>query len=108
MPAPSTADGPLTIASFIPLVLLALFLWGWQNTRRIHELAVNAAREACARQGLQLLDGTVVLHRYAWKRAAAGHITLQRTFLFGYSEDGLERRTGFVITLGSRIEQVGL
>ncbi|MGD8614414.1 MAG: DUF3301 domain-containing protein [Gammaproteobacteria bacterium] len=98
----------MTIASFIPLLLLALLLWTWHNSRRIHELAIQAARETCARQELQLLDGTVVLYRFAWRRAASGRIALQRTFLFAYSEDGVERRTGFVITLGSHVEQVGL
>jgi hypothetical protein len=108
VPAQWVSDSPLTTASFIPLILLAVILWAWANSRRIHELAVSAARHTCVRQGLQLLDGTVVLHRFAWKRTGSGRIGLQRTFLFAYSENGLERRTGFVIMLGSRVEQVGL
>jgi hypothetical protein len=98
----------LTIASLLPLILLGLLLWLWQNTRKVHELAVAAARQTCERQGVQLLDGTVVLRRFSWKRRASGPIALQRVFLFGYSEDGTDRRTGFVITLGTQVEQVGL
>jgi hypothetical protein len=89
-------------------MLLGLLLWFWQNTLRIRELASTAARQTCSRQHLQLLDGTVVLHRVSLKRNASGHMTLRRTFLFAYSEDGVERHTGFIIMLGSQIEQVGL
>ena len=98
----------MSAASLIPLLLLGLLLWFWQNTLRIRELAVSAARQTCDRQNLQLLDGTVVLHRLSLKRNPAGRMTLRRTFLFGYSEDGVERHTGFIIMLGSLIEQVGL
>ena len=98
----------MSATSLIPLVLLGLLLWFWQNTLRIRELAVTAARQTCYRQNLQLLDGTVVLHRLSLKRNPAGRITVRRTFLFGYSEDGVERHTGFVIMLGPQIEQVGL
>ena len=98
----------MTAASLIPLLLLGLLLWFWQNTLRIHELAVAAARHACLRQNLQLLDGTVVLRRLSLKRNPSGHMNLRRTFLFAYSEDGIERHTGFVIMLGAQIEQVGL
>ena len=98
----------MTAASLVPLVLLGLLLWLWQNTRKIHELAARAARETCARQDLQLLDGTVALHRFSWRRKPSGALALRRTFLFSYSEDGIERHTGFVIMLGDDIEQVGL
>jgi hypothetical protein len=90
------------------LALLVLLLWLWQNTLRIRELAIVAARQTCSRQQLQLLDGTVVLHRLGVKRSPSGHLALRRTFLFAYSEDGLERHTGFIIMLGAQIEQVGL
>jgi hypothetical protein len=98
----------LTATSLIPLALLGLSLWLWQNTLKIHELAVTAARQTCSLQNLQLLDGTVMLHRLSVKRNPAGHLTLRRTFLFAYSQDGIERHTGFIIMLGSHIEQVGL
>jgi len=98
----------LSATSLIPLLLLGLLLWFWQNTLRIRERAITAARQTCSRQNLQLLDGTVVLHRLSVRRDSAGRLTLRRTFLFGYSEDGMERHTGFIIMLGSHIEQVGL
>jgi hypothetical protein len=35
-------------------------------------------------------------------------VTLQRTFQFCYSAEGDDRQTGFIITLGNLVEQVGL
>ena len=89
------------------LLLLGMLLWFWQDTLRVRELALQAAHEVCGRQQLQLLDGTVTLQRLAIRRVA-GHVVLQRTFQFSYSGNGDDRHTGFVITAGNHVEQVGL
>ena len=90
------------------LILLGLLVWFWQDTLQARELALRAAREVCRNRQLQLLDGTVTLQRLATRRSNQGGVTLQRTFQFAYSEDGHDRYTGFVITLGNHVEQVGL
>ncbi|MFQ5643704.1 MAG: DUF3301 domain-containing protein [Thiogranum sp.] len=90
------------------LILLGLFIWFWQNTLHDRELALLAARDVCRHQQLQLLDATVTLQRLALRRSPRGGFTLQRTFQFAYSTEGDDRRTGFVITLGNHVEQVGL
>jgi hypothetical protein len=90
------------------LVLLGLIVWFWQNTLKARELALRAARDTCLSQQLQLLDGSVTFQRIALRRSHRGRMTLQRTFQFAYSEDGHDRRAGFVITLGNHVEQVGL
>jgi hypothetical protein len=84
-----------------------MLLWFWQDTLRVRELALKAAHEICTRQQLQLLDATVILQRVAVKRTR-GRPVLQRTFLFTYSCDGDDRQTGFIITAGNHVEQVGL
>ena len=90
------------------LILLGLVVWFWHNTLQARELALQAARDVCRRQQLQLLDGTVTLHRLALQRSNRGRIRLQRTFQFAYSTEGNDRQTGFVITIGNLIDQVGL
>ncbi|VAW74381.1 hypothetical protein MNBD_GAMMA15-1355 [hydrothermal vent metagenome] len=90
------------------LVLLGLLVWLWQNSLLAREAAVRAARDVCQQQHLQLLDGSVALHRFKPERLTNGSLSLRRTYLFGYSEDGMERKTGFVITSGNHVEQVGL
>jgi Protein of unknown function (DUF3301) len=98
----------LDTAGLILLISLGVLLWFWFNTLTVRDLAVDAVRTTCRNQNLQLLDGTVALQRFSVTRSPRGHMTLRRTFLFAYSTDGVERQTGFVITLGNRIEQVGL
>lgn len=90
------------------LILLGLIVWFWQNTLRARELALRAALDTCRNQQLQLLDGSVTLHRLALRRSYQGRMMLQRTFQFTYSAEGDDRQTGFVITLGNLVEQVGL
>jgi hypothetical protein len=90
------------------LALLGLIVWFWQNTLQARELALRAARDTCRSQQLQLLDGTVTLHRLTLRRSNQGRVTLQRTFQFCYSAEGDDRHTGFIITLGNLVEQVGL
>lgn len=90
------------------LIVLGLIVWFWQNTLQARELALQAALDTCRSQQLQLLDGTVTLHRLALRRSNQGRVTWQRTFQFTYSVEGDDRRTGFIITLGNLVEQVGL
>ena len=90
------------------LVLLGLLIWFWYDTLAAREHATRSAREICRLQGLQMLDASVALQRVRLQRSDQGRILLQRTFQFVYSNDGYQRMTGFVITLGNRVEQVGL
>jgi len=92
----------------ILLILLGVLIWFWQNTLHDRELALLAARDICQHQQLQLLVATVTLQCIALRRSHRGRLTLQRTFQFAYSTEGDDRLTGFVITLGNHVEQVGL
>src|SRR5690606_3610347 len=65
-----------------------------------------AAMEACQRLSLQFLDGTVAFARLSFTREH-GRLTLRRTYVFDYTANSIERRQGFVILLGRRVESVG-
>jgi len=95
-------------SGLVLLILLGLLIWLWQSSLLAREIAIRAAREACQRKQLQLLDGSVALQRFRPERLANGRLSMRRTFLFHYSEDGMERRTGFIILSGNHVEQVGL
>ncbi len=90
------------------LIVLGGLVWFWHDSLRVRERAMQAAREVCQRQQLQLLDATVSLQRLAWCRRAHRAPCLRRTFQVAYSEDGMERHSGFVIVAGNHVEQVGL
>ena len=80
----------------------------WRSGVEARGVAFDAARAACERDGLQLLDGTVVFKSWRTGRGAGGRLALYRTYLFDYSDDGASRRQGFVVLRGQRIEIVGL
>lgn len=82
--------------------------WYWYSSLRAREQASQAAAEACRRQDLQFLDDTVVLQRLAVTRDGNGHLALRRTYRFEYSHIGNDRRQGFIIVVGARVETVGL
>jgi hypothetical protein len=93
-------------AGLILLALAGALAWFWQSSLAARESANAAAIEACKRLGLQFLDGTVAFARLSLTREA-GWLTLRRTYVFDYTADSIERRQGFVLLTGSRVESVG-
>jgi hypothetical protein len=55
-----------------------------------------------------MLDGTVSIARLWLKRDLDGRLRVERTYGFEYTDDGLRRLRGFIVTLGPRIVSVGL
>jgi hypothetical protein len=88
------------------ILLAAAVLWFWQDSLAARESANAAAKEACNRLSLQFLDGTVAFARLALVRVD-GRITLRRTYVFDYTATSIERRQGFVLLTGHRVESVG-
>ena len=90
----------------IVMVLAAAVLWFWQDSLAARESANAAAKDACNRLSLQFLDGTVAFARIALVREA-GWLKLRRTYVFDYTATSIERRQGFVLLTGRRVESVG-
>ena len=88
------------------ILLAAAVLWFWQDSLAARESANAAAKEACARLSLQFLDGTVAFARLALVRVD-GWLQLRRTYVFDYTATSIERRQGFVLLTGRRVETVG-
>jgi hypothetical protein len=88
------------------ICIAAAGVWFWQDSLASREAANAAALDACGRLGLQLLDGTVAFARLSFARDV-GRLTLRRTYVFDYTANSIERRQGFVVLLGRRVESVG-
>ncbi|HZI84002.1 MAG TPA: DUF3301 domain-containing protein [Casimicrobiaceae bacterium] len=93
-----------SLAIAVTLLGAALFFDGL----RVREAAIRVAREACREHGLQFLDYTVQGTRTRLARDATGHTRLRRTYSFDFSDDGIGRRTGSVVMLGSELESLQL
>jgi hypothetical protein len=94
-------------AALALLCVAAAIAWFWQDSLAARERANAAAMEACERLALQLLDGTVAFARLSVTRGPRGSLSLRRTYVFDYTANSIERRQGFVVLLGRRIESVG-
>lgn len=89
-------------------ILIFLLFLSWLGyifqSLRVRELALQAARKACQRDGLQLLDETVSMRRLSLSRDDRGRWRIWRQFSFEYSFNGVERERGSVIMLGARLQ----
>jgi Protein of unknown function (DUF3301) len=90
------------------LVCVILGAWLFYEALRAREAAIRITKEACKQHGLQLLDDTVHGVRLGFVRDHEGVVRLRRTFLFDFSEDGVNRRSGSVVMLGARVESLQL
>jgi hypothetical protein len=92
--------------ALVLLLVAAAVVWFLQDSLAARERANAAAMEACGRLSLQFLDGTVAFARLKLARER-GQLALRRTYVFDYTANSIERRQGFVILIGRRVESVG-
>jgi hypothetical protein len=91
------------------LIAAAMAVAFWRDALRQRDVANAAAIEACERLNLQFLDGTAAFTRWRVQRESGGWFTwsLRRVYVFDYTAQSIERRQGFVVMLGGRVESVG-
>ena len=92
--------------ALVLMVVSAAGFWFLRDSLAARERANRAAMEACQRLSLQFLDGTVAFARLSFTREQ-GQLVLRRTYVFDYTANSIERRQGFVILVGRRLESVG-
>ncbi len=93
------------LLSVLLLVLVAAF---WQSSLAARELANRVAMETCAGASVQMLDGTVSIHRLRLVRSSDAPLAWHRSYFFEYTEDGFNRKRGFVVLTGESVDTVGL
>ena len=96
------------MSEIIALIIVSSVAWLWWSSTRAREIAVAAAATACRRRDVQLLDQTVKLHQMKLQRDNTGTMRIARLFTFEFSVEGLERESGYVVTLGDQLVQVHL
>jgi hypothetical protein len=93
--------------SLFALLILLLLGWFWLDSLRAREIAIGICRAACEQRDLQLLDQAVALQRIGFGRTSRG-LRLRRVFRFDFSEEGVGRRTGYLILRGVDLEAFSL
>ena len=85
------------------ILLLAALAWLWLDSLRARDVALRTAREACASEGLMLLDYTVAIASLTLTRNENGRIQIQRAYDFEYSDTGDNRLKGSIVLRGHRV-----
>lgn len=94
--------------SLLAALVLAALAGFWHSSLAARERANRAAMETCAGAGVQMLDGTVSIHRLSLVRDSHAPVAWRRSYVFDYTEDGFSRCRGFVVLTGDRVDTVGL
>ena len=94
----------MDLLELLVLGLLGAGVWLWLDSLKAREIGVRAAQQACAEEGLQVHDETVVIRSRRPARDDDGHLKLRRIYAFEYSDNGDNRRPGSVTMLGHRVE----
>lgn len=93
------------ITNLLPFLAILLLAWVWLAGARARELATLLARRHCDQRDLQFLDDTVSLARMGLRWTREG-LRMRRMFRFDFSLEGVGRRTGYVLLLGTRLELI--
>lgn len=96
----------MELSELLILFLLGAATWFWLDSLKAREIGIATARSACERDGLQLLDETVVGRGVGLARDEEGRLRLRRIFNFEYSDTGDNRRAGSVVLLGHEVEML--
>jgi hypothetical protein len=98
----------MTWELLLAVALLAALAGFWHSSLAARELANRIAAETCTSANVQMLDGTVAIHRLRLVRGGDAPLAWHRTYVFDYTSDGFSRQRGFVVLTGDRVDTVGL
>ncbi len=90
------------------LSLLVFGGWYWLSAREIKDIALKAVKKYCEEVDVELLDESVVLRGFWFKRGKSGKMKLWRSYIFEFSSTGDDRYKGKVILLGNSVESIQL
>ena len=91
------------MSNLLLLLTIGAALLLWLAGARAREFATTLVQRYCSNRDMQFLDGTVALVRVGIRWTNAG-LRIRRMYRFDFSLEGLGRRTGYIIMLGTRLE----
>ncbi len=89
---------------FLLLLLLIIVVRIWYGSAKVRESAIDCVAETLQDAGLQLLDGSICLHKIWPTRMASGHIGLLRFYYFEYTTNGVDRHQGLIVMAADNME----
>jgi hypothetical protein len=92
----------------LTLLIVIVGAWFWTDSMRAREAALDAGRRACAAEGVQLLDWTVMLKQTRLGRDDEGRVRVKRVYEFEFSDTGDNRIKGSITLLGRELLALNL
>ena len=93
------------MSNLLAVFFLLLLGWFWLDTMRAREIATEICKTACRQRELQFLDQTVALRRLGLAWPSEG-LRLRRVYRFDFSEEGVGRRSGYLVMRGMTLEDL--
>jgi len=90
----------MELQHIVYLLVAFIILRFWWQTMQAREVAEKLAREACKRENVQLLDGTVSLKKIRIRWLTLQSSPVLRYFSFEFTHSGEERREGTIALSG--------
>ncbi|RKT44581.1 DUF3301 domain-containing protein [Thiocapsa rosea] len=93
------------MSNLLAVFFLLLLGWFWLDTMRAREIATEICKTACRQRDLQFLDQTVAMRRLglAWRSEG---LRMRRVYRFDFSEEGVGRRSGYLVMRGMTLEDL--
>lgn len=93
--------------TFLGILLILFLIWFWFDSARAREIATGICEHGCMQRDVQFLDQTVALTRIGirWTNHS---IRFRRLFRFDFSEEGMGRRSGYILLVGIQLEEFSL
>jgi len=97
------------LTSIILILVIVLLVLTWYRFSQVKEKAVQAAKEFCQAQHMELLDDTVMLKRVKLARNDTGRLCLERIYRLTYFNPQKDRRAQtWLHMLGDELKLISL
>lgn len=96
------------LADFFWLTVLSVFCVYLWKAHGMKERALAASKHYCHQMDVNLLDDSVVLKGFWFKRDANGSLRMWRSYLFEFTATGFDRHNGKIVLLGNKVESIQL
>jgi hypothetical protein len=96
------------MVEFAALLILIGIAWFWLESLGVRERAFAIAKDFCAKENVQFLDGAVAAASVRLRRDSRGRLAIARTYQFEFTDTGNNRLKGTIIMLGSTLETMHL
>lgn len=90
------------------LTLVTLVCMHWWQGQKVKEIALRHTRLYCKEQSLQLLDDSIGLRAFWFKRDEGGRLRSWRSYVFEFTATGDDRYRGRIILLGNKVTSIQL